>query len=169
VLVGGVSAADHHVSIAAVLVSASLGAVIGDQIGYFVGRRWGMQLLRKLPDRLLDEEKLEAARAYVRRLGAKAVVLGRWTAALRALVPGLAGVSQMPYARFLVANVIGGVLWACTCGIVGYVAGDNWHSVQHTIGSASYVLLGVIVVGLLGWHFWRRRQEKRKAAEAHDA
>ena len=81
-----------------------------------VGREWGEQVLRKIPDRLLDEDRLQKARVYIRRMGAKGVILGRWTAALRALVPGLAGMAHMSYPRFLVANIIGGVGWALTVG-----------------------------------------------------
>ncbi len=150
VLLGGVAAAQGSVSIALVLVAASLGAVLGDQVGYLVGREWGETVLRKIPDRLLDENQLQKGRAYVRRMGAKGVILGRWTAALRALVPGLAGMSRMSYPRFLVANIVGGVGWAVTVGAVGYLAGDSYKKVESALGSVSYVILGLVAVGPCG-------------------
>ncbi len=165
VLLGGVAASRGSVPIGAVLAAACLGAVIGDQIGYLVGREWGEPVLRRIPDQVLDEDRLQKGREYVRRMGAKGVVLGRWTAALRALVPGLAGMAHMSYPRFLVANVIGGVGWALTVGIVGYLAGNSYQKVESALGSVSYVLLGLILVGLVVWHFVRRRRE-RAAAEA---
>ncbi len=160
VLLGGVAASQGSVSIALVLIAACTGAVLGDQVGYVVGREWGEQVLRKIPDRLLDEDRLQKSRAYVRRMGAKGVILGRWTAALRALVPGLAGMARMSYPRFLIANIIGGVGWALTVGVVGYLAGDSYKKVESALGSVSYVLLGLIVAGLVGLHFVRQRRAR---------
>jgi undecaprenyl-diphosphatase len=160
VLLGGVAASQGSVSIAPVIIAACLGAVLGDQIGYLVGREWGQQVLRRIPDRLLDEDRLQKGRAYIRRLGAKGVILGRWTAALRALVPGLAGMSHMSYPRFLIANVIGGVGWATLVAVVGYLAGNSYKKVESALGSVSYVLLGLIVVGFIAWHIMRRRKER---------
>jgi membrane-associated protein len=164
VLLGGVAASQGTVSIVLVVIAACLGAVIGDQIGYVVGREWGQQVLRRIPDRLLDEDRLQKGRAYIRRLGAKGVILGRWTAALRALVPGLAGMSHMHYPRFLIANVIGGVGWATLVAVVGYLAGNSYKKVESALGSVSYVLLGLIVVGFIAWHIVRRRREKASAS-----
>jgi membrane-associated protein len=160
VLLGGVAASRGSVPLALVLTAACLGAVIGDQIGYVVGREWGQQVLRRIPDNILDEDRLQKGREYVRRTGAKGVVLGRWTAALRALVPGLAGMSHMSYPRFLIANIIGGVGWALTVGIVGYLAGNSYKKVESALGSVSYVLLGLIVVALVAWHIVRKRRER---------
>lgn len=163
VLLGGVAASQGSTSIALVLLAACLGAVLGDQIGYVVGREWGEQVLRKIPDRLLDEDRLQKGRAYIRRMGAKGVILGRWTAALRALVPGLAGMSRMHYPRFLIANIIGGVGWATLVAVVGYLAGNSYKKVESALGSVSYVLLGLIVAGFVAWHIVRKRREKAAA------
>jgi membrane-associated protein len=160
VLLGGVAASQGSVSIALVLIAACLGAVLGDQVGYVVGREWGEPVLRKIPDRLLDEDRLQRGRAYIRRMGAKGVILGRWTAALRALVPGLAGMSKMSYPRFLIANIIGGVGWAVTVAVVGYLAGNSYKKVESALGSVSYVLLALIVGGLVAVHVVRRRRSR---------
>jgi membrane-associated protein len=166
VLLGGVAASQGSVSIAAVLVAACLGAVLGDQVGYVVGREWGEQVLSKLPDRLIDQPKLDKAHAFVRRMGAKGVILGRWTAALRALVPGMAGMARMHYPRFLIANIIGGVGWAVTVGVVGYLAGNSYKKVESALGSVSYGLLGLIVVGFAVFHFRKHLHLRRSAAQA---
>ncbi len=163
VLLGGVAASQGSVSIALVLIAACLGAVLGDQVGYLVGREWGEQVLRKVPDRLLDEERLQKGNAFVRRMGAKGVILGRWTAALRALVPGLAGMSRMSYPRFLVANIIGGVGWATLVAVVGYLAGDSYKKVESALGSVSYVLLAVLVAAVAAHHVLRHRRGRKSA------
>jgi undecaprenyl-diphosphatase len=91
-------------------------------------------------------------------MGVKGVVLGRWTAALRALIPGLAGMSSMPYGRFAVANVIGGTLWAIAFVMVGYLAGSSYSTILRSFNTAGYVLLGLVVAGLLvAWVVHRRR------------
>jgi membrane-associated protein len=161
VLLGGVAASQGSVSLAGVLIAACLGAVLGDQVGYVVGREWGEQVLGKLPDKLLDQERLNKAHAFVRRMGAKGVIIGRWTAALRALVPGMAGMARMSYARFLIANIIGGVGWAVTVGVVGYLAGNSYKKVESALGSVSYALLAVIVVGFAAFHFRKHLHGRR--------
>lgn len=161
VFLGGVAASRHSAPLAAVLVAACLGAVLGDQVGYWVGREWGAAVLRKIPDRILDEDRLERAQGFVRRTGAKGVVIGRWTAALRALVPGLAGMSRMHYPRFLLANMIGGVAWAVAVVLIGYYAGNRYKAVQARLGQSSSILLAAIVVGFIGWHFFKKYRERK--------
>ena len=156
---GGIAGAPH-VPLGVMLTAAIAGAVMGDQIGFFVGQRWGYQLLRKVPDRLLPDEHLQKSRDAIKRLGAKAVVVGRWTAALRALVPGLAGMSGMHYVRFAIANFIGGALWAVAVVLLGDQAGKSWKHVYNLLSRYSLYALAVIVVGLVLWLLWRRRQRR---------
>ena len=163
VFLGGVAAGRHDTPLAAILIAACLGAVLGDQIGYWVGREYGVRLLRRIPDRILDEQRLENAQGYIRRTGAKGVIVGRWTAALRALVPGLAGMSGMHYGRFAIANAIGGIGWAVAIVFIGYAAGDQWKHVQSLLGKSSSILLGVIVVAAVAVHFWRKRAERSRS------
>jgi membrane-associated protein len=163
VFLGGVAAGRHEVALVAIILAACLGAVLGDQIGYLVGREYGARLLRRVPDRLLDEERLANAQRYIRRTGAKGVILGRWTAALRALVPGMAGLSGMHYGRFAIANAVGGIGWAVAIVLIGYAAGDQWKHVQSLLGKSSSALLGVIVIAAVAVHFWRKRAERRSA------
>jgi membrane-associated protein len=173
VLLGGVLASgkiphtEGHPSLAAVLVVANLGAILGDQVGFAVGKKWGETLLRRVPDRLLPEEHLQKSRTAIRRLGAKAVIVGRWTAALRAFVPALAGLSGMHYARFAVANIIGGIGWASTVTVVGYEAGANWKHAYHLLSKYALVFAVVVAVGLIGWLCWFliRRHRRPDAAE----
>lgn len=159
VLLGGVLANQHKVGLAAVLVLGIAGAVIGDSIGYEVGRRYGERLLSKIPDRLLDDEKLQRAKDSVRRLGGKAVFLGRFTTAARVLVPGLAGMSHIPYGRFLAFNVAGGALWATLFVLLGYAVGSQYKTVEHNATYVGLALLVVVAAVLL----WRRRRSRHRA------
>ena len=96
VVIGGFLAFNHTVNLAAVLACAIAGAVIGDSVGYEVGKRWGDALLVRLPQRFVKPAHIEQGKELINRLGGKAVFSGRFAAALRALVPGLCGVSTDP-------------------------------------------------------------------------
>jgi membrane-associated protein len=157
-LLGGVLASESKLSLTLVIVAAILGAVIGDSIGYEIGSRYGETLLRKLPNRLVKPEHIEKARDLVGRLGGRAVFVGRFTAALRALVPGFAGLSTMTYRRFLIWNAAGGILWAGGVVIAGYLAGNAWKRVAGDLSLVGYGLLAVVVVaGIAVWLIRRRR------------
>jgi membrane protein DedA with SNARE-associated domain len=89
------------------------------------------------------------------------VFLGRWTAFLRAVMPGLAGLSQLRYRTFLLWNALGGIVWGVTFSLVGYFAGASYQKVAATIGRDSAIVLAVVVVAvLLFWHFRRERGEE---------
>ncbi len=161
VLLGGVLANQHKLSLTAVLILAIAGAIIGDSIGYEVGRRYGERLLAKVPDRLLDEDKLHRAEESVRRLGGKAVFVGRFTTAARVLVPGLAGMARIPYGRFLAFNVAGGALWAAAFVVLGYLVGSQYKLVERNATLVGLGLLGVVAAALL---LRRRRNRGRRKA-----
>jgi membrane-associated protein len=163
-LLGGVLASESKLSLTLVIVAAILGAVIGDSIGYEIGARYGETLLRKLPNRLVKPEHIEKARDLVGRLGGRAVFVGRFTAALRALVPGFAGLSTMTYRRFLFFNAAGGILWAGGVVIAGYLAGSAWKRVAGDISLVGYGLLAVVVVaGVVAWVIRRRHNHRNDA------
>ena len=149
VLLGGVAASRGHLPLAAVVAAGLGGAVLGDAIGYLVGRRWGRRILDSTLGRLVNARHLDRAeRALVRR-GVWAVFLGRSTAALRVMIPGLAGMAGMPPRRFLAANVAGGAVWAVLVGVAGYLAGNSWHAVGHYLTDAGLVLSGALVASIV--------------------
>jgi membrane-associated protein len=157
VVLGGVLANQGKLPLTAVLAAGILGAVIGDSVGYLVGARYGERILRKIPDRLLDDDKLSRAEDSVRRLGGKSVFVGRFTAALRALVPGLAGMSRLPYLRFLAWNIAGGVLWATGFVLLGYLAGSQYQRVERYANYAGIALL-LIILGVVLYRRHRAHQ-----------
>src|SRR2546423_7043434 len=129
VLLGGVLASEGKVPLAAVIAVAVLGAVLGDTIGYAVGRRWGEKILGGTLRRFIRQHHVERGKNYLARRGGTAVFFGRFTAALRVLVPGLAGMSGVSYGRFLVFNLAGGAVWATGFVLIGYAAGESWRRV----------------------------------------
>src|SRR6266702_3579862 len=145
----------------AVIAAAVAGAIIGDSIGYLVGRRWGTHLLHGTLGRLpvisthLDKH-VDSARAYVRRRKGSAVFFGRLC---------LAGISEVHYPTFLVCNVADGALWGTGFAVLGYVAGASYHRVEQIAARAGLVLLGLIVAGLIASrllrHFFAARVRVR--------
>lgn len=153
VLLGGVLASQHHVSLTGVLAAAITGAIIGDSVGYFVGRRFGEPLQQSRLGRIVGERRWQASEEFLRRRGGPSVFLGRWTALLRALVPAAAGMAKLPYRTFLVWNIAGGVAWAAAIVFAGYAAGSAYKRLEHYLGQGAFIILAVIVTGLVIRHF----------------
>jgi membrane protein DedA with SNARE-associated domain len=161
-ILGGVAASRAHVSVVAVLVVVVAAAIIGDSVGYELGRKVGPRILAlELMQR--RRRRLDAARAYLARRGGMAVVLGRWTAFLRAVMPALAGSARMPYGRFLTYNAAGGVVWGVGVVLAGFFAGESFGRVEGVLGKASAFVLAVVVVAALV--VWRMRRHRSEAAE----
>lgn len=154
VILGGVLANQHRLALAWVFVAAIAGAIVGDSVGYWVGKRYGERLLARIPNRILKPEHVESAEQTVRRFGGKAVFVGRFTAALRALVPGMAGMSRISYRRFLLWNALGGGIWAAAFVILGYLAGSQYQRIEHYANYLGLALLAAIAVLL----YVRRRR-----------
>ncbi|GAA3592739.1 DedA family protein [Kribbella ginsengisoli] len=163
VIVGGVVAHAGGLPLWAVMVGAGFGAIVGDQVGFMVGRRYGPGLLGRLPRRLRKPERIDSTLRLIAQRGALAVVLGRWTAAFRALVPGIAGMSQMRRSTFTVANVIGGVIWAFLVAGGGYLAGASYRVLEQRLGLASGFLLAIFAGGIITAILVYRRRHRRPA------
>jgi len=149
VLIGGVVAHAGGLPLWGVIVAAIAGAAVGDQVGFHVGRRYGRSLLERLPRRMRKPEDIDRALSLIRRRGAMAVVLGRWAAALRALVPGLAGMSGMSQGTFTLANLAGGSLWAATVAVAGHLAGASYRVLERRLGVGSEIVLAVVVIAVV--------------------
>jgi undecaprenyl-diphosphatase len=148
VLLGGVLASQHRIPLAAALAAAIAGAVGGDAIGYAVGKRWGRGLLHGTLGRLVKDQHLQRGERYLAERGGRAVFFGRFTAALRVVVPGLAGMAGMPYRTFAVYNIIGGAAWASETTLVGDLAGASWRRAEHLASRIGLLLLVLLLLGI---------------------
>jgi membrane-associated protein len=162
VLLGGFLASSGHLNLPALCGLVFLAAVVGDSIGYEVGKHFGPRVM-SLGVFTRHQARLESAQRMLRERGGWAVLAGRFTAFLRAVMPGLAGLSNMRYGKFLVWNALGGLVWGVGFTLVGYFAGASYEKVAATIGRGSAVVLATIVVGLfVVWEV--RRLNARRAA-----
>jgi membrane protein DedA with SNARE-associated domain len=154
----------HNLDIALVIVAASTGAVLGDNIGYWFGREFGYELLLRYGRYFhFDQTKMKLGMYLFREHGGKVVFVGRFVAVLRAFAALLAGINQMEWRRFLLFNVAGGVVWATVIGTAGYNLGKQ---ARHLLGTAGIIILVVASVLLLASFIAIRRNQRRLEAEA---
>jgi membrane-associated protein len=160
-ILGGVAASRGHASLAGLCAIVVVAAIVGDNIGYAIGARYGERLLhtRILRQR---ERRIRDAQALLRRRGGPAVLVGRFVAFLRAVMPFLAGLAHMRYRKFLAYNVVGGVLWGIGSVLLGYLVGDSYKMIERLLGPVTAGIVAVLVLaGLVVWSVRRRRRERR--------
>ncbi|GAA1977374.1 hypothetical protein GCM10009798_43230 [Nocardioides panacihumi] len=167
-ILGGVLAAQGAIPLWAVLAVGFLGAVIGDSVGYAVGHRYGRPILDATVGRLVKPDHVDRAERYLAERGGKAVFLGRFTAALRVMIPGMAGMAGLRYRVFLAYNVAGAAGWVTLSVLLGYIGGASWKHVAHLasrIGLGALAVLIVLAVLPLVWRRVRRASWLRRLAE----
>jgi membrane protein DedA with SNARE-associated domain len=153
-----------------VAVAACVGAILGDNVGYLIGRRFGRGFVERHGRRLLiTPERLERADEYYRSHGGKTVFLGRFIPFVRSIGFILAGVAHMRWRRFLLYDVAGSVVWGIGNTVLGYVIGasyERWKGYLTPVGLAVLVLLLAFIL----WTRWRgrRREARREAAERRE-
>jgi membrane protein DedA with SNARE-associated domain len=158
VVYGGVLASQHHVSLVAMGVVVVASAILGDTVGYVVGRFFGPVLLEHRP--LKGSKGVERTRAFIQRRGGPAVFLGRFVSLFRALAPGMAGLSELRYRTFFFFNALGGIVWGVGFMLAGYFVGE---SVLKTASKASWAVLALLVL-LLTFVLYRKVREHRQQA-----
>jgi membrane protein DedA with SNARE-associated domain len=157
--VGGVLASQHVVSLPVLFAVVVAAAIVGDSVGFEVGRRFGDRLLGHRAVRK-HQTKVDKAHGLLHRHGAIAVFIGRFTALLRALMPALAGSAKMPYGRFLTFNALGGLVWGIGFTTGGYVAGTAFEHIAKWLGRGIGIAVAVFAItALVVWAVRRRRAE----------
>lgn len=157
-LLGGYLAYQGRVSLTVMIAVGVLCAIAGDSVGYELGRHFGPRLKTTRLGRRINPDRWDKGESYVRRLGGKAVFLGRFTALLRALVPTMAGMSGIHYPRFLAFNAAGALIWGTGCVLIGYLVGSSIDKVGRYLSVGTTAVLGVVVVVAVVVHFVRRHR-----------
>ena len=147
----------HEGSIATIVACAAAGAILGDNIGYWVGREFGLRLLIRHGARVgLDEDKLKLGQYLFQRYGGAIVFFGRFVALLRAFAAVLAGANNLAPSRFFLFNAAGGVMWATIFGLGGYFFGKDFHRIAGPVGMTAFVVaLGLIFAS---WLYYRKHE-----------
>ena len=151
-----------------VIVVLIIAAVVGDATGYAIGRRAGARLFQREDSRFFKRGHLEKAQAFYARHGGKTIVLARFMPFARTFAPSIAGAAGMPYPRFALYNVVGGIAWVVSMTLLGYLLGEAAPDIDLLL----LPILGVIVlisVAPPALHFWRERRAAARAIKADRA
>jgi len=158
VVLGGVLASRGSIALSSVIAFAVGGAILGDFIGYLIGRRFGTAFLqRSFPKRW------PPVRAWIDQRGGPAIFLGRSTAFLRAVVPTAAGAARISPGRFVFWNVLGGVTWGVGFSVLGYLVGEEYEAALHWAGRGSRAVL-VLLVTVIAFFLVKHILVKRLAS-----
>jgi membrane protein DedA with SNARE-associated domain len=162
-IAGALLAAAGRLDPAVLAACACFGAVAGDNIGYWVGRRWGHRLAT-VPGvrRIYDERRLALGESFFRRYGVLAVFFGRFVALLRIFAGPLAGMNRMPWPRFFAANLLGGAFWVGAVVAAVLLVG---HRAVTLVTRSGYFGLGLAVILAAGAWWWHRRRVRREREE----
>jgi membrane protein DedA with SNARE-associated domain len=146
---------------------AAFGAIAGDNIGYWLGKRYGYALLLRYGERIgMFEARIKLGQYLFLKYGARVVFLGRFVALLRILAAFLAGLNRMPWRAFLIANASGGVIWAAVFGFGGYFFGKVLLQVHHSVAP---IVFALALAAFFGCGYLIRRYEDRLTALAERA
>lgn len=153
-ITAGLLARTGQFHIELVIVVGAVAAIVGDNIGYLIGRKGGRRLLER--PGFLEKHRREVLRKgepFFAKHGPKAVFLGRWVAGLRIAAAWMAGITRMPWPIFAFWNALGGIAWATSVGLLAYLLGPTAESIFKYVG---FVGVGVVALVVLGFLAWRR-------------
>ncbi len=155
-LFAGFNVYQHHLSMAGIVAFGVLGDVVGASIAYAIGYFGRIELIERHGNKLhVSPRRLEIAHSWFDRYGAPVIFVSRFIPGLRAVFPYAAGVSQMPYLRFLPFAALGSLGWILGLGLLGRAVGSNWQSWRHNLGYVDDVAL-VVFVALIAYFIIRR-------------
>ncbi|WP_158879404.1 DedA family protein [Amycolatopsis anabasis] len=162
----GVVLAQHGADANAWLLSlaALIVAVVGNQVGYYIGRHTGTKFIARRGGKVLNRHNLDRARRFLDRKGFFAIVAARWIPWVRTLAPLIAGAARMDHRRFLMATTAGGLLWVPTLVLLGYYGAGLLDVLPWVKTAVVWLSIAFFVVGT-GYGVWRYRQEMRKPVD----
>ncbi len=166
-LLAGVAAGAGHLDLAILIPLAAIAAIGGDNVGYAVGRFGGRRLVLRFADLGRVAPALAWGERFFAQHGGKTVFLARWTAGLRIFGAWIAGMTHMPYGRFLLWNALGGVTWASAVVLLGYAFSASIGRIESYLGTASEVIIGGAVAVAI-WLLVRRIHNAQHRASERD-
>ena len=147
---------------------ATAGAIVGDQVGYLLGRTYGHALIRRFGKYVLfDVKRLRATERYYKKHGGKTVFIGRFTSILRSFGPLVAGISRMRYATFLRWSILSCIIWGATFTVLGYFFGKSWQVIEEYLGWGGLIAF-LIGLGAVLWFLHRKREHELEGDDGSD-
>jgi membrane protein DedA with SNARE-associated domain len=169
IIAGSAYAGRGHLDIVAVAVSACLAAVLGDCIGYVIGRRAGRPFILRIGRYIrLTPERLDRVEGFMARHGPKMVVIARFVEGLRQFNGIVAGMTRMPFPTFVACNALGAALWVGCWSTAGYLAGNNLEAITVTVGRYLTVAIAMATL-ILAAYAWHRRRRRARVSSSDSA
>lgn len=169
-LTAGIFAAQGKLSLAAVIVVVAAAAIIGDNVGYHIGRRYGRRLFRKPDSLLFRQEHVQRAEVFFERFGPKAMLVAHFVPVVRTFLPPVAGVARMDRRQFVIFDAIGDIVWAVSVTLVGYWFGTRIPNIDRyillAVAAAVILTLGPSIYHLVQAMIRDRRQKKPSSKDS---
>lgn len=158
-ITAAVLASEGKLQIWLVLVIGISSAIVGDSIGYELGRHLGREVLTaKGPLHNERVRAIDASERFFHKHGNKTIFFARWVTGVRSAAAWLAGIDRMPYPTFLLYNAAGAISWGLSYGLAAYFGGRAFADAIKTAGVYALIAAGVLFVAWLGWRWWRKRR-----------
>ena len=163
-LTAGVFAAQGKLSIATVIIVIAAAAIIGDNCGYLIGRRYGRGLFEKDDGLVFQRDHLHQTERFFNKFGSKAMLFAHFVPVIRTFAPPAAGIANMPHRRFFIYDAIGDIAWAIVITLIGYWFGSKIPNIDHYI----LIAVAVIMVASLGPSYYHLHKSVRKRNQARN-
>jgi membrane-associated protein len=161
-ITAGLFAARGDLPIGWLLVSLTVAGILGQAVGYWIGYKAGPHLFARPDSRLFRREHLLKTQAFYEKHGGKAVVLSRFVPIVRTFVPVISGVAQMPFRRFMLYNILGGIGWVFSMCLIGYILGVRFPAVVQHIEKLIVVVVFLSILPVV-WHAYKERASARRS------
>jgi len=141
-----------------VIIIASIGALCGDFMGFYLGKKYGLSLISRFSSYFfISDVQIDRAKSLLAKHSGKALILGRFTPATRALMPFLVGTTSASHGYFWFFNIIGGLLWVVSSVLIGYIFGSAYHVFSDYIGKLLVIVIIVVLIVIWGYRFVNNR------------
>ncbi|MEW6552793.1 MAG: DedA family protein [Actinomycetota bacterium] len=168
ILIGGFFASQGDLNIYMIWVTSVVAALLGDNVGYFIGRRMGRRVMERYGEKPRPPRGLEASQRFFARYGGVTVLFGRMVSGVDAFIPLTAGTSGMPHWKYMAYDFPGVMLWSGIFCALGYFFGEHWETIDKVIGWLGWGSLAVIAMVVTVFILFRRRSRKREQAGRRD-
>ncbi|WP_214698774.1 MULTISPECIES: DedA family protein [unclassified Exiguobacterium] len=169
-LFGGFFAVKTNLSIILVVVASTTGAILGAILLYGIGLLFDVEQIEKWTKRYgkwlrLDIEDVKKADAWFDRYGGWMVFFGRLMPVVRSLISIPAGMSNMPFLKFLLLSTVGTAIWNTILILIGMKVGENWKEILTYLDAYSYTIYGLLLIGMVGYLIWRKKRQHKKTVK----
>jgi membrane protein DedA with SNARE-associated domain len=157
------SAISGRLNLWGIMAAGSAGAIMGDNLGYWLGHRGGRPFINKIIVKFhLKPQLLDRAEKFFDKHGGKTVFFGRFVTFLRVFSALLAGVSKMNYPTFFIYNAAGGIVWTSVVCLIGHIFGKNLPLLLKRFREGGWIILGIVIVGLLVFFLYKKIHSKHQ-------